>query len=142
MTTVLLVHVAVTWAMVGVIWTIQLLQYPAMAAVPAEGFVRFEQIHQRRVTAVLALFAPVELATALWLFLGPGAIPRWMPLVGGLALVALWTSTGLFYAPLHGRLAAGFDPGLHRRLVRWNWARTAGWTGRGVLVLSMLTRVG
>lgn len=142
MTPALLAHVATTWAMVGVIWTIQLLQYPSMAAVPPVSFPRFEEAHQRRVTAVLALFSPIELATALWLFLDPGPIPGWMPLAGGLALVVLWVSTGCFYVPLHRRLVAGFDAGVHRRLVRWNWVRTAGWTGRGILVLGMLSQAG
>ena len=134
----LLIQVGSTWAMVGVIWTIQLLVYPNMAQVPAAGFESFERLHQRRVVWVLALFAPAEIVTALIVFLAPGDVPRWMPLVGSLILVALWISTAVFYAPLHGRLLNGFDPVLHQRLVRTNWLRTAGWSLRGALVLAMV----
>ncbi|MDJ0791696.1 MAG: hypothetical protein QNJ71_07350 [Acidimicrobiia bacterium] len=138
MTAVLLLQVASTWAMVGIIWVIQVLQYPQLADVPAASFPEFERQHQRRIALVLALFAPIEIVTALWLFLDPGGIPRWMPLVGGLLLAGIWISTALFYAPIHGSLTDGFDPALHRSLVRWNWARTAAWSLRGMLVLAMV----
>lgn len=136
-----LAHLAVTWAMVGIIWTIQLLQYPLMAKVPAAGFVAFEQAHQRRVTAVLALFAPLEILTAAGVALAVTEVPRWLSIGAGGVLAAVWVSTAAFYGPLHGRLSTGFDPVLHRRLVRTNWWRTAAWTGRGGAALAMVVAV-
>lgn len=141
MTLVLLIHVGVTWAMVGLIWTIQVLQYPIMAAVPAAGFVGYETEHQRRVSRVLAVFAPAEVVTALAVFLAPGAVPRWMPLLGGIILATLWIATATYFAPAHGRLAAGFDVGVHRALVRRNAYRTLGWSARGVLTLAMVAAI-
>lgn len=134
----LLIQTATTWAMVGVIWLIQVLVYPQLADVPRDEFPDFERRHQRRVLPVLAVFAPLEIISALWLFLDPGPIPRWMPFVGGAILAAIWISTALFYAPIHGRLASGFDGVLHERLVRWNWLRTIAWTARGILVIAMV----
>jgi hypothetical protein len=141
MTPALLTHVATTWAMVGVIWTMQLLQYPLMAQVPASSFPRFEAAHQRRVSWVLGIFAPAEIVTAAWLFLFPGPIPSWMPLAGGILLAAIWVSTALVYGRIHTRLSTGFDAVEHRRLLVGNWARTAAWSIRGVLVLGMLAVV-
>lgn len=134
-----LVHAAATWAMVGFIWTIQLLVYPLMAKVPEDGFVGFETFHQRRVVGVLAIFAVVEVVAAA--ALAVTTVPTALWLVGGTVLVALWVATGAFYAPLHGRLAAGFDPRLHARLLRWNWLRTIGWTGRGLLAIWAIVAV-
>jgi hypothetical protein len=37
--------------------------------------------------------------------------------------------------PAHGRLAEGFDAGVHARLVATNWIRTMAWTLRGALVV-------
>ncbi|MGF1668555.1 MAG: hypothetical protein ACFCVC_20015 [Acidimicrobiia bacterium] len=134
----LIIHLAFTLVMVGFIWTIQLVQYPIMARVPAEGFIAFERAHQRRVVGFLALFGVAEVVTAGWLFVAPGGLPR-LPLgVAGALLAVIWVSTGLFFAPLHGRLAQGFDASLHRRLVAANWLRTALWTARGVVVLSLV----
>jgi hypothetical protein len=138
MDVMLLVHVAASWAMVGFIWTIQLVQYPVMATVPAAGFVAFERAHQRRVARPLMVFGIVEVVTAGWLLVASDGSTRPTLLVAGAILAVLWVSTGLWYAPLHGRLTAGFDADVHRRLVRTNWARTVLWTGRGVVVLTLL----
>ena len=136
-----LAHLAVTWAVVGVIWTIQLLQYPLMAQVPADGFVAFERAHQRRVTAVLALFAPLEIVAAAAVALTVPEVPRWLAFGAGGLLAAIWVATATFYGPLHGRLSAGFDAVLHRRLVLTNWFRTAAWSLRGVAAFAMLAFV-
>ena len=137
--TTLLVHMAATWAMVGFIWTIQVLQYPLMAKVPAEAFPGFEAVHQRRVTAVIALFGPLEVVMAALVFLTVDAVPSWLSFGSGAVLAAIWTSTAFFYAPLHARLADGFDEHLHRRLVSTNWLRTIAWTVRGLAAAWMVT---
>lgn len=131
-------HLAATAAMVGFIWTIQLLSYPMMASVPAQGFVRYEEAHQRRVTSVLAVLAPAELVTAVGVVLVPDEVPSWLTVGAGAILAGIWVSTGVYFAPLHGRLAAGFEPDLHRRLVRGNWWRTAAWTVRGAAAVAMV----
>ena len=136
--TAVVIHMAATWAMVGFAWTIQILQYPLMAAVPAEVFPEFEAHHQRRVVAVLAIFAPLELVMAAVVFLAVPEVPGWLSLSSGLVLAVIWVSTGLFYAPIHGRLGSGFDRALHQRLVTTNWLRTIGWTARGVAAASMV----
>lgn len=133
----LVIHAAVTLVMVGFIWTIQLIQYPIMARVPADGFVAFERTHQRRVVGFLAIFGVAEVVTAGWLFLDPGGLPRWPLGVAGTLLAVIWVSTGVHFAPLHGRLAEGFDVELHRRLVVTNWLRTGLWTARGALIMAM-----
>lgn len=122
---------AATWAVVGFIWTIQVLQYPLMAEVPAEAFTRFEEVHQRRVTVVIAMFGPLDVVMAGLVFLTVDAVPTWLSFTSGAALAAIWVSTAFFYAPLHGRLSEGFDEALHRRLVTSNWLRTVAWTMRG-----------
>ena len=137
--TTLLLHMAATWAMVGFIWTIQVLQYPLMAEVPRDGFPRFEAVHQRRVTAVIALFGPLEVVMAALVFLTVDVVPTWLSFGSGAVLAAIWASTAFFYAPLHTRLAAGFAEHLHRRLVSTNWLRTIAWSVRGLAAAWMLT---
>ena len=40
--------------------------------------------------------------------------------------------------PAHARLARGFDPVVHRRLVRTHALRTLGWTLHGLVALALL----
>jgi hypothetical protein len=136
MTELLVFHLMLTWAMVGFAWTIQLLQYPGMADVPASSFPAYERNHQRRVSVVLLLFAPAEVLTAAWIVLREPDDPiAW---VAGALLAAIWISTGAWFAPVHARLAEGFDATLHRKLVTTNWFRTAAWTTRGFLVMGLV----
>lgn len=134
----LIANLAGTALMVGFIWTIQVLTYPMMRAVPPEGFVAFELMHRNRVTAVLAVLAPLEIVAAAGVAAFVDEVPSWLSIGSGALLVAIWVSTLLYYAPLHMRLSTGFDPVVHRRLVRTNWVRTAAWTARGAAAIVMI----
>lgn len=140
--TLLLVHLAATLLMCGVIWTMQLVHYPLFARVGASAFPAYEAAHQARITWIVAPLMLVELATALALVVRPPVpVPPAAAWTGlALALVA-WGVTGFVSAPLHGVLAGGFDAGAHRALVLTNWLRTAAWTARAGLVLWMAARL-
>lgn len=141
MTLVLIAHAAATWAMVGLIWFVQVVHYPLFASVGETGFVRYENAHTRRTSFVVGVFMPLEAITAVWLvFAAPDGVSTSLVVAGLILLAALWVSTAFWQAPLHGRLSAGYDAALQRRLVTSNWLRTAVWTIRGALVLVMLDR--
>lgn len=135
---VLVASAAATWFMCGVIWFVQLVHYPHFARYARENFREAMLGHQTRTGRVV--FGPmlVELLTGVALVaLRPDSPLVWV----GLALVGVWGfSTALVQIPLHNRLAeGGFDPAVHRRLVRSNWIRTAAWTARAVLCGWLLT---
>ena len=132
----ILAHGAATLAMVGFMWTIQLVHYPLIAAVPAEARPAYVAGHQRRVVATLLLFAPAEVVTAASLAFVEHDLPAWLWFGSGTVLAALWVGTGAWFAQLHGRLADGGD--VVDLLVRTNWLRTVGWSLRGVAAVAML----
>ncbi len=126
-------HFAVTWALVGLIWTVQLVHYPLFAQVGSESFRRFHQRHTTQITWIVAPLMFIELSTMVWL-LTNGASGWW--LVGSLVpLAGNWLSTWRIQVPIHTKLEAGFDVGVHQRLVATNWFRTVAWTSRGLLLL-------
>ena len=128
-----------TSMMVGFIWTVQLLTYPMMKVVPADGFVAYELTHRNRVTTLLAVLAPIELVATAGVVVFVADVPAWLSIGAAILLFVIWLSTLLFFAPLHMRLSAAFDPMVHRRLVRTNWLRTAAWTARGVAAVAMVS---
>jgi hypothetical protein len=134
----LVANLAGTALMVGFIWTIQLLTYPMMRAVPADGFVAFELMHRTRATAVLAVLAPIEIVATVGVVLVVEDVSAWLAVGSAVLLVAIWSSTLLFFAPLHMRLSTGFDPAVHRRLVSTNWLRTVAWSLRGAAAVAMV----
>ena len=128
-------HLASTLALVGLIWTIQLVHYPLMARVGAD-FVAYHSAHCARIAWLVAPLMGLEALTSVMLLAqrpaGVSATWAWV----GIGLVALiWIATALLSVPEHSRLQQGFDAAAVERLVRTNWIRTVAWTVRGVLVV-------
>lgn len=136
---VLLVQAFASLALTGLIWCIQVVHYPLFAAVGRDEFVRYEADHARLITLVVGPLMLVELGAALWLVaMRPAGVPAWMAWTGLALVAAIWLSTAAIQVPCHAKLAAGFDPEVHARLVSSNWIRTVAWTARGVLALAMI----
>lgn len=128
------IHAAATWGLVGLIWVVQLVLYPAFAKVPPAAFPAYHAEHTRAITWVVAPLMILEVATAA-LLLARGFRPPWF-LASLVPLAVNWASTAFVQVPLHGRLARGLDAAAHRRLVGTNWVRTAAWTARGLCLLA------
>lgn len=137
--TLLVVHAAVTWCLVGLIWTIQLLQYPLFAHVGEAGFAAYHARHSRSITFLVGPLMLVELVTAVALVARPTGVSPLVTWVGLGLVVVIWGATALVSVPIHARLGAGFDRAEIARLVATNWIRTVAWTARGVLLAVALT---
>jgi hypothetical protein len=123
------VQSAATFAMAGVIWLVQLVQYPGFARVGAAEFGAFHRHHCRSIGFVVGPLMVLELLTAL--LLAAAGEPHWFWRVMLGALLSIWLSTALLQGPLHGRLTReGPRPELIRALVRGNWLRTILWSAR------------
>jgi hypothetical protein len=136
---VLVVQVAATWFMVGLIWMVQIVHYPLFRAIPADSFKTYETDHTAAIGRLLILPAGLEVVSAAALvWYRPDQVPLWMVMLSGALLAAIWVATALVQAPLHRRLLDGYDRATVDRLVRSNWFRTVAWTLRGVVVAAML----
>ncbi len=135
---VFLLHIGATLYLVGVIWIVQILHYPLLAGVGAEGYTAYHNLHTSRITPVVAPAMIVELLTAIYFsFVMFDRIDRSYFLFGLILVLIIWASTFFVQVPLHEKLSKGFAADKHQRLVWTNWIRTAAWTLRGTLVLWM-----
>ena len=132
-------HLAVTLMMAGIIWSVQLVQYPLMAEVGRREFTAYHRQHMRRIGWVVMPLMLVEAGAAVAL-----AVLRPAPLsvAGMVLLAAVWTSTFSIQVPLHARLQRGRDPHAIRRLVSTNWLRTWLWSGRAVISMMLVLTSG
>lgn len=131
-----LVNLAATWLMVGLIWMVQVVHYPLLAYVGRAAFPAYERAHQGLITLIVGPVMLLELATAgLLLLARPPVMPVWVAWLGAALVGVVWISTALLQLPLHGVLGQGFDPRSHALLVSTNWVRTLAWTLRGLLML-------
>ncbi|MFK7758345.1 MAG: hypothetical protein AB8C13_00180 [Phycisphaerales bacterium] len=139
---ILLIHAWATLMMTGLIWFVQIVHYPLMSKVGSEGFIKYEASHTRRTTTVVGPLMLIEALAAGMiltpLIVLPSAHPTSIPIIAMILLVLIWLSTACIQVPAHQVLEKGFDPAAHRKLVNTNWIRTALWSVRSVLALSML----
>ena len=136
---VIVVNLLVTAAMTGVIWFVQVVHYPLMAQVGADGYRRYQTRHMRLTTWVVGPLMLIEVTTATCLVMFELShfqlALAWRSLT---LLGVIWLSTALFQVPAHNQLLDAFDDSVHRRLVRTNWIRTIGWSLRAVLMTLMV----
>ena len=131
-----LVHLGSTLYLVGLIWIIQILHYPLMANVGADGYIEYQSLHMSRITPVVAPVMILELLTGIYFaFVTFEAIDQRYFWAGLGLIIIIWASTFFVQVPLHERLTQSFDIETHRWLVQTNWIRTIAWTLRGGLVL-------
>ncbi len=130
-----LLHAAATWFMVGLIWFVQVVHYPNFAHVPAPDFTTYAGQHTLRTGWVVGPPMLIEAACATYLAVFKASALSWSAFS---LLLVVWASTAFLQVPAHNQLAKHYNASVIRRLVRTNWIRTLGWSGRGVLALMML----
>lgn len=123
------IHFAVTWAMIGAVWFVMVVHYPAFRFFSKEQFSEFEQFHIRRTLTLVGPVMLVEAVTAVILaFQGPLLVVNAFLL----ALIWLMTFTGCF--PRHVCLKKGFSPVVFQGLMQLHSRRVGLWTLRGILL--------
>lgn len=141
-TALLLVNLASTWFMTGLIWFVQVVHYPQFFAVGAGVFPTYHKQHMRLTTLVVAPAMLLEAATAMALLVWrPASAEMWMLWTGVALLGVIWISTTILQVPQHRRLAAEFCGTTCRTLCRGNWVRTIAWTARAALMFAATAAV-
>lgn len=133
--TIAVLHLVFTSAMVGLMSAVQLTIYPAFREVTEANFAGYIHAHGHKIQRPLVLFAPAEVILALlvWLSASSGAEKN-VAFISGLLLVIGWVATAVWYGPFHGRLAnEPYDPARIEQLINTNWARTVIWWIRGAV---------
>jgi uncharacterized membrane protein len=119
--------------MAGLIWTIQILHYPAFAFIHEGEFTRFHERHSRSITFIVGPVMLVEVLTAVVLnFRFPFSKVLW---ANSFLILLTWGCTFFLSVPLHGMLSKNRDLKVIGRLVSTNWYRTALWSVRVILLL-------
>lgn len=138
----LLIQIAATFFMTGVIWYVQVVHYPLFDRVGTSSFAQYEANHCRLTTFVVAPAMVIE-AFAAVLFIGvhPPQISTGGVMLGAAAVFLIWISTALLSVPYHEALSTGFSSAAYSALCGYNWIRTAAWTARSGLLVWWLVKL-
>lgn len=140
--TLLVIHLAATLFMVGLIWTIHYVHYPLFAYVGESTYASFQAAHVERIGKLL--FVPwltegITLIGVLALaFLGTHKVLRVPAVINGAAMAVVLVISGFWSAPAHAKLADGFDTSIHDQLMTVNLIRTLAWTVCGICAIWMV----
>lgn len=126
----LIANLAVTSALVGLIWVVDVAVYPLYARVGAASFVDYHQGWSAGITWVVAPLMFAEVAAAVWLF---QSAPR-LAAIAAVPIAIAWAVTFFWSVPMHGALEAGFAEAPWRSLMLSNHVRAVAWTARAGLL--------
>ncbi|MFN8845855.1 MAG: hypothetical protein ACK5V3_11400 [Bdellovibrionales bacterium] len=131
------INLALSLFLTGLIWTIQLVHYPAFRYVETQRFIEFTQFHQKWITPIVALPMILELLSSLalvWLK------PSHLIVICFVLVLIIWMTTFFLSVPFHAELNKGFDLETIERLISSNWIRTMAWTLKTGLLIFILNR--
>jgi len=131
-------HLAITCFLTGLIWLVQVVQYPLMAQVGQDAFTQYHSGHTAQIGFVVGPAMLLELILAGWVLLErPGVLT----VLGAVLLGFIWASTAFVQVPQHFKLSSGYHEDTVKALVRGNWIRTLCWSARAVIALVLAAQL-
>lgn len=126
------VHFLSTSIMVGIIWVIQLLHYPAFHFIKESDYVEFQHFHMQRISFIVVPVMILELFSAFMLvyYLRSNLLILCL-----IILLFIWLITFVFFTKLHQSLLDGYDKKIVDKLVKINWSRTVLWSLRLIILI-------
>lgn len=135
---VLFIQILTTWALLGIVWFIQLIFYPSFQNVK-EGFVHYERRNLKRTTIFLAPIFIIDLVTNVLLLL-IAKKPFYVTLISialALNILALLL-TFLFQMQQHQKLSVHFSKATLQKLVRVSLIRSLLWSAKAAVYFVIL----
>ena len=126
------VHFLSTSLMVGIIWVIQLLHYPAFNFIKESDYVEFQHFHMQRISFIVVPVMILELFSAFMLVYYFRSNLLILCLI---ILLFIWLITFVFFTKLHQSLLDGYDKKIVDKLVKINWSRTVLWSLRLIILI-------
>ena len=126
-------NLAISWALFGLTWMVQLVTYPAFQYVSKNRFGTYHHKHVRHISLIVIPLMLSELFLAVYfVFQNFAAWEYWILLA---IVIGVWMATALMAMPLHKKLAEGKDKVVIRKLIRANGLRTFLWSVKALWLL-------
>lgn len=134
------VHILCTFSLLGLIWLVQVVNYPLFAYV-GETWRSYHEFHLHAITLVVMVPMVLELITAILLLRWHRPVTSLANAIFGLILViAIWLVTMLMSVPAHDGLQPNFNTSQHEKLLFSNGIRSVLWSIRSVWIIIIFHR--
>lgn len=124
----------------GLIWTVQLVHYPAFHGFDKETYHEWMSFHKSRISLVVVPVMLAELGSSFFLVFGHAPFPN-LQLAGLIIVLLLWLITFFVQVPLHDNISSGYTLSDVNRLVTSNWIRTILWSLKSAIGIYILVRI-
>lgn len=133
MTTLEILQLFVSSAILGVIWIVQLLLYPSFELYDRKIFQTAMKHHQKKISLIMAPLMISELFLILFFSFNHPSHKN----ISLLIMIALiWILTFTIFVPLHTKLLKfGYDQSFIKKLILTNWLRTILWTVTSIIII-------
>ncbi|MDX1672168.1 MAG: hypothetical protein R3211_07485 [Balneolaceae bacterium] len=129
---IFLINAVCTLFMTGLIWFVQLVQYPGFTSLDPPSFLQFHYSHVYRIAWLVIPVMVAELATSIILVVAYELFFD-INLIGLALLLLIWASTFALQMPIHRKLREETDLKLIKKLIFSNWIRTLAWSLKSAL---------
>lgn len=137
---ILIVNIAASFFMTGLIWFVQMVQYPGFLKIDPTDFRDYHGFHALRTGFVVIPPMVIELGTSIWLVIAFNEL--WLLNAIGLGLVvSIWIITAAFQARYHLQLRNNVSLEIMEKLISTNWIRTLFWTAKAVMGIFLLIKI-
>ena len=129
------INTYVTFTLLGLIWTIQRVHYPAFLFIAENKFSEFEKFHTRNISFVVAPLMVIEFCVSILLLVLSSSSLKYQ--ICFLLVVLIWVSTLTLSIPCHKKLVFGMDKAVINKLVFTNWYRTIFWSLKAIFICAL-----
>lgn len=133
--TLIHINLIITAMLVGLIWVIQVVHYPAFKFVDPQHFTLSSKVHMFRITLIVGPLMIIEILAASLLLLDNFSDLAIINL-GLLALI--WIVTAFFSVPCHLDLHKCKNLEVINKLVLTNWMRTILWSAKLLVAIKLI----
>jgi len=134
--TPLLAHAIAVLLLTGIIWTIQLINYPGFRDIEKRQWPGYHKRHSVNIAILVLPLMLIEIGVSGWLVWNDITL---MHMAFFTLALFTWVITGVVFMPLHQHIVFRPTERDLRRLTRLNWIRTLTWTVSSVLsVISLM----
>jgi hypothetical protein len=129
------INLCSTLFMTGLIWIVQIIQYPSFIFFSNQNFETFHNFHTSSISMIVGFPMVMELFASLWIYWESKT--KWN-LVNLMIVIMIWLVTFFSIVPIHNQLALGYNLELIQKLIALNWIRTILWSIKSFLLLFQL----
>jgi hypothetical protein len=120
-------------ALIGLIWTVQIVHYPSFLFIDKKRSLEFQDFHMKSITYIVMPLMLIELfCGAILLYKNYTNI---IFLIGFISLLVIWAWTFFVNVPIHSKLIINFEEDEVKKLIKSNWPRTILWSVKLIFVL-------